>query len=83
MSLRRDDIDLSAQEQALADARAKLAAVLTDLSVEAKKAAKTAATKRGTPDLPKIYALTRAVQSAEEQIDFAALDLHSASGHDV
>ena len=79
----RPDEDVSAQTEALAAARSELSDLLARLSVEAKKASKSALTKRGNPDLPTVYALSRAIERAEEAVDMAITDLHSASGYDV
>lgn len=81
--MRSDREDLTVQREQLAAARGELAASLETLAAEAKSAAKAARTKTGRPDLPEVYAATRAVERAEEAVDLAALDLHTASGGDA
>lgn len=80
---RPDREDLSRQQEALAVARADLAAALDDLEREAKTAARAARTKRGQPDLPAVHAAARAVERAEEAVDLAALDVRTAAGEDA
>lgn len=75
--------DVAPQRAALADARAHLARALDDLSAAAHDAARAARSKRGTPDLPAVYAHTNAVRRAEETVDLAALDLDTAAGGDA
>lgn len=74
--------EVAAQESALTQARAQLAEALFDLAETAAKEAKAARTKRGTPDLPAVYAAEQAVRRAEEAVDTAAYDLQTASGED-
>ena len=80
---RPDREDLSRQQEALAAARADLAAALDDLEREATTAARAARTKRGLPDLPAVHAAARAVERAEEAVDLAALDVRTAAGEDA
>ena len=81
MPLRRTDAD-PAREQAVTDARAQLHDALTTLAGEAALAAKAAKAKRGHPDLPAVYAATRAVERAEEAVDLAVYDRDTAAGED-
>lgn len=75
--------DITAQQERLTATRAALAASLTALAVEAKSCAKAAANKHSTPDLNPVYAAVRNVERAEEAVDLAALDVHTASGYDA
>jgi len=78
-----DREDTRHQQAAVDQARENLAVALEQLSTEAKTTAKTARTKRGNPDLPSVYAATRAVEHAEEALDIALMDLHAAQGGDI
>ncbi len=80
---RPDREDLTRQQEALAAARADLAAALDLLEREAKDAARAARTKRGVPDLPAVHAAARGVERAEEALDLAALDVRTAAGEDA
>ncbi|MCW2776281.1 MAG: hypothetical protein JWN17_6 [Frankiales bacterium] len=80
---RPDREDLTRQQEALAAARADLAAALDDLESEAHTAARAARSKRGVPDLPAVHAAARAVERAEEALDLAALDVRTAAGEDA
>jgi predicted RNase H-like HicB family nuclease len=80
---RPDREDLHRQREAVDEARVALAAALDALEREAHTAARASRTRRGTPDLPGVYAAARAVERAEEALDLAALDLRTAAGEDA
>lgn len=81
---RLDREDLTAQQTALAEARAALAAALLDAASEATAAAKLLGRKgRSLPRLDEFHTATRAVARAEEALDLAALDLRTAAGEDA
>lgn len=80
---RSDREDVSRQQEALAAARAELAAALDDLSAQAHTAARAARSRRAVPDLPAVHAAARAVERAEEAVDLAALDVRTAAGEDA
>lgn len=75
--------DIAEQQENLKLARAALSIALATLAHEAKIAAKSASSKHGSIDLDAVYAASRAVERAEETVDLAALDVHTASGHDI
>jgi hypothetical protein len=75
-----DREDVSAQRAAVARARTDLGAALALLGAESKRAQKAAESKRGTPDLPAVYAALNGVLRAEEDLDTATYDLHTAAG---
>lgn len=81
--MRSDREDITAQRENLAAARADLAAKLEALADSAKRAAKAARAKTGRPDLPEVYSDARAVERAEEAVDLAAFDVHTAAGGDA
>jgi hypothetical protein len=74
--------DVAEQRAALETARAVLSDALFELAETAAKEAKAARSKRGTPDLPAVYAAVRHVWRAEEAVDTATYDLQTASGED-
>ena len=80
--IRQDREDLTAQRERVAETRAHLHDALSTLAGEAARAAKAARTKTGRPDLPAVYAASRAVERAEEAVDQAVYDLQTAGGED-
>lgn len=81
MSRRDDKEDYSRQEQAVAVAKAALVQALTTLAEEALLAAKIVSRKRYPSDvLDDTSTLFRKVKAAEEALDLALLDLHTAQG---
>lgn len=79
--------DVSAQRAALADAREDLARALDALAADATAAAKRARSRARTRadrvDLTEVHTAHRTVARAEEQVDMAALDVHTAAGGDA
>lgn len=83
MTRRRTGIEeMPVQQDRVATARAHLADALESLATNARRAARAAASKTGAPDLDSVRAATRAVDHAEETLDFAAYDLATAAGED-
>lgn len=83
MPLRNDREDTSAQQERLRVARVELAQALDSLAAEAKIAARVARSKAGQPDLPAVYAESRNVERAEQDVDIATHDLATARGEDA
>lgn len=79
---REDREDTLRQQMRVLVARQNLAEALSNLAGEAALAGKAAKTKTGSPDLPAVYAASRAVERAEEALDTATYDLHTARGGD-
>ena len=82
LSTDHDDAVLDARQK-LTKARAALADTLDTLASESKAAAKAARGKARAVPLDRVYAAMRDVERAEEVVDFAAIDVASASGHDI
>jgi len=80
--MRTDREDLTAQQEAVADARASLAAALEDLEAEARRAARAARSRTGRPDVDRVTAAHLAVDRTREALDIATYDLQTAAGHD-
>ncbi len=79
---RHDREDTTRQQMRVLVARQFLADALSNLAGEAALAAKATRAKTGSPDLPAVYAASRAVERAEEALDTATYDLQTAQGAD-
>lgn len=83
--MRPDREDTATQEAAVEKAREALAAALDGLEMEARAAARVLRRKslRGNVDLTPVHTEVRTVSRAEEALDLALLDLHTARGEDA
>lgn len=81
--IRTDREDLSDQTGHLAASKDELLTALAVLQGAAKDAQRGSGGKRWQPQLGTVHAAFLAVQRAEEAVDLAALDLHTAAGGDA
>lgn len=72
--------DVREQRARMNEALAELEDALTEAAALAKAASRTARSRKGLPDLTPLHAAMRLVIQAEENADFAALDLATAGG---